>query len=131
MSAHPEHEPAIRLKPLGWRNISFDRRLARSRDAALVEIQQTFPTAYEVRIGNAVAYHIPEEAGSKIIGLGWRPREGSLLYYTYMSEIAVGIGLNVSIFEYEDGRIRVFGGKLDTRPHKGFYRKRLPSREHF
>jgi hypothetical protein len=115
--------------PIGWQNISATRRRALSRLDALWDIQATHPAAYEVPIGNAVAYHIPWENGSKAIGLGWNPKDFGLWYYAYMSRMVVELGPDISIFEYEDGRVRVFAGTLHTRPTRASFRKQRPGKE--
>ncbi len=112
------------LNPIGWQNISATRSRAPSRLDALCGVQGTYPSAYEVPIGDAVAYHIPWQDGSKVIGLAWNTKNSSLWYYAYIPLIALEVGVDVSIFEYEDGRIRVFPGTLHDRPIKAPFRER-------
>jgi hypothetical protein len=119
------------LTPIGWQNISATRSRALSRSDALWNIQMIYPAAYEVPIGNAVAYHIPWEDEPKVIGLGWNTKNSGLWYYAYIPSIALEVGVDVSIFEYEDGRVRVFPGTLHDRPNKAPFRKRRIGEENF
>jgi hypothetical protein len=119
-----------RQPPLGWRCISPERNRASEPAEALRNIQRTFATAYELPLGEMLIYRFPKEHGSIVIGLGWFSKNSRYWYYAYMSRAAIELGNRISVFLYDNDRVRVFPGVLHDRPMRKLTRKRQHSSFH-
>lgn len=116
-----QHSPII-----GWQNISETKEMACARILALDSVcKKIRQQAYEVSLGNYVAYYTLWQGEPKLIGLGWPDDSGThhpdwpndpQWYYVCINAIELEIGVTISAFLRNDGKVKVYPYCLTTPP---------------